>query len=101
MIIIGTSTFTVGKFTVQQRPRFDNPAFAVYIVMLAGEFIGKQFSMPSITDCQWLQRENSPNVTDITSKRAIQINGATPADERRLRAGQAPASHRGRPKRAA
>lgn len=56
MIIASTSTFTLGRFTVHVRPRFDNPAWAVYVVFLGERLVGKQFSIPSLSDCQWLLR---------------------------------------------
>ena len=56
MIVATTSSFVVGKYTVQQRPRFDNPAFAVFIIFLGAKLIGKQFSMPSVSDCDALKR---------------------------------------------
>lgn len=56
MIIAVASTFTLGRFTVQVRPRHDNPAFAVYIVFRGERLIGKNFSRPGLSDCQWLER---------------------------------------------
>lgn len=55
MIIAATSSFTLGPFTVQVRPRFDSPAWAVYIVLRGRRLIGKQFSRPSLDDCRWLE----------------------------------------------
>jgi hypothetical protein len=69
MIIAATSSYTLGRFTVQQRPRFDNPAWAVYIVFLGERLIGKSFSMPDIGCCEWLQR-NSVYATDSQHLRA-------------------------------
>lgn len=63
MIIAATSTFTLGRFTVCVRPRFDSPAWAVYIVYLGERLIGKQFSRPSLSDCQWLKRNNGTYAT--------------------------------------
>jgi hypothetical protein len=60
MIIAATSSFTVGRFTVLQRPRHDNPYFAVFVIYLGEVFIGKQFSMPSESDCQSLGRNHEP-----------------------------------------
>ena len=56
MNIAETSTFAVGKFTVRQSVRPDNPFFPCYSVFLCAVFIGKQFSYPSASDCEWLQR---------------------------------------------
>lgn len=57
MIIVETASFQLGAYTVQQRPRPDNPAFAVFVVMKAAKIIGRQFSRPSEDDCKWLERE--------------------------------------------
>lgn len=55
-MIAETSTFAVDCFVVQQRPRQDNPYWAVFIVFLNGKLIGKQFSRPTLSDCRWLER---------------------------------------------
>ena len=68
-------TFDIGPFKVHQRPRFDNPAFAVYIVMLGTMLIGKSFSRPDLSCCEWLQRTNgvyassSANLKELTGPR--------------------------------
>jgi hypothetical protein len=60
VMIAATSSFAVGRFTVHQRPRLDNPYFAVFIVHLKGVYIGRQFSMPSVGDCESLGRRHMP-----------------------------------------
>ena len=70
-----TRIFAVGRFTVQQRPRFDNPAFAVYIVFLGERLIGKQFSRPSRSDCEWLRRTNG---VYAKQSRALEISKGRP-----------------------
>ena len=65
MIVATTSSFTVGRYTVQQRPRFDNPAFAVFIIFLGAKLIGKQFSMPSVSDCDTLKRQASEDAKPL------------------------------------
>ena len=50
--------FTLGPYTVRIRVRPDNPAFGAYVVMRGEEFIGRSFSRPSLSDCDWLAREN-------------------------------------------
>lgn len=56
MIVCETRTFTLGKFTVRQSPRFDNPAWAVYTVYLGDKVIGKSFSIPDLGCCEYLER---------------------------------------------
>lgn len=48
---------TLGKYTVVIAIRQDNPAFPCYRVFVGERLIGKQFSVPSISDCQWLERQ--------------------------------------------
>ena len=46
----------LGCYTVRQALRPDNPAFPIYLVYAGERLIGRQFSVPSITDCEWLER---------------------------------------------
>jgi hypothetical protein len=55
--IVETRTFMLGVYTVQQRPRFDSPGWGQYLVFLKGVLIGKCFSCPCESDCQWLERQ--------------------------------------------
>jgi hypothetical protein len=52
------STFTIGKYTVREQLRFDNPAFPQYVVFLGDKLIGKSFSRPDLGCCQFLERES-------------------------------------------
>lgn len=53
-MIAETLIYQVGAFTVRQQPRFDNPAFAQFLIFLGDVLIGKQFSIPCESDCLWL-----------------------------------------------
>jgi hypothetical protein len=53
-----TTTITLGRYTVRQGIRVDNPAFPSYLIYCGERLIGKQFSMPSESDCAWLERTN-------------------------------------------
>lgn len=64
MNIAETRTYQIGKFTIRQQPHFDNPAFAQYLVYFGERLVGKQFSAPSESDCEWLSRQ-----TDIECPR--------------------------------
>lgn len=57
MNIIEVRTFHIGSYTVHQRPRFDSPGWAQYLVYLGEVLIGKCFSCPCESDCQWLERQ--------------------------------------------
>ena len=50
-------SMTIGRFTVLISIRPDNPAFPAYVVMVDGHVIGRQFSVPSLSDCEWLERQ--------------------------------------------
>ena len=51
---VGT-TFSLGPYVVRIALRQDNPAFARYLVFRKGRIVGRQFSRPSLPDCQWLE----------------------------------------------
>jgi hypothetical protein len=51
-----TTTITLGRYTVRQGIRVDNPAFPSYLIYCGERLIGKQFSMPSESDCAWLDQ---------------------------------------------
>lgn len=57
-MIADTTSFDLGPFKIHQRPRFDNPAFAVYLVFRGERLIGKSFSRPDQSCCEWLERTN-------------------------------------------
>lgn len=44
---------------VQIRLRADNPAFPAYVVMHRGLEIGRQYSVPSLSDCEWIRRTHT------------------------------------------
>lgn len=54
MNIIECRTFAIGRFTVQQRPRFDSPGWGQYLVFIGKVLIGKSFSVPNLDCCEWL-----------------------------------------------
>ena len=56
MIVAETRSFDLGPFTVHQRPRFDNPAFAVYMVFRGIRLVGKSFSVPNRDWCESIER---------------------------------------------
>jgi hypothetical protein len=57
MNIVEPKSWMCGPFTIHQRARFDSPAWAVYIVCLGEKQIGKQFSIPQLSDCEWLMHQ--------------------------------------------
>lgn len=85
MNIVETFTFTVGKYRVIQRPRFDSPGWGQYCVYLGEVLIGKCFSMPDVSACEWLEREqreqtfyaySSAPLPDLTGARRAHTGGA-------------------------
>ncbi len=49
----------LGKFSVVIRIRLDNPAFPQYLVYDGQFLVGKQFSVPTLSDCEWLARQQA------------------------------------------
>lgn len=47
---------TIGVYTVRCMMRPDNPYWPRYVVFRGERRVGVQFSMPSESDCQWLER---------------------------------------------
>jgi hypothetical protein len=47
----------IGRFRIQIRIRVDNPAFPQYLIYCGMQLIGKQFSVPTLSDCEWLERQ--------------------------------------------
>lgn len=68
-MICETKVYQVGRYTVRQQPHFDNPAFPQYLVFLKDRLIGKQFSVPSESDCQWLERQAAAEKLSYTDGR--------------------------------
>lgn len=50
---------TLGKYTVVIAMRQDNPAFPCYRISIGVHLIGKQFSVPTLSDCEWLERQHA------------------------------------------
>lgn len=71
MNIVETRVYALGNFTIQQRPRPDSPGWAVYVVLYQGKVIGKQFSVPTISDCEWLSRQKSEELVYAVANESI------------------------------
>lgn len=67
MVIAETRIYDLGRYTIQQRPRPDNPYWAVYMVFRGEKLIGRQFSVPTISDCAWLDRQKEDEVRYASS----------------------------------
>lgn len=50
------TSFELGPYIVRIGLRHDNPAFPVYLVFRGERLIGKHFSRPGLSDCEWLER---------------------------------------------
>lgn len=75
MIIAETRSFAVGRFTIWQRPRLDNPAWPQYLIYLAERLVGKSFSVPDEECCTRMARYGDEFAAD----------DAPPAKRRKLR----------------
>jgi hypothetical protein len=78
---VGT-TFQLGRYTVRVAMRQDNPAFAKYLIFRNNLLVGRQFSRPSLSDCEWLEKWGT-KYADVSFQRDIS------AEERRTRGGDA------------
>lgn len=47
----------LGRYTVVQRLRFDNPAWPQYVIFAGDKLVGKSFSMPDEGWCQFLEQQ--------------------------------------------
>lgn len=85
-MIAETLTFDLGHFTVWQRPRFDNPAWPVYIVYLRDRLVGKSFSRPDLSCCEWLAKQKTlePVYADTSAPLwKAELRGVTKARKRK------------------
>lgn len=57
----------LGRFRIVVRIRLDNPAFPQYLVYVGPNLIGKQFSVPTLSDCEWLERQRTEEIVYATS----------------------------------
>jgi hypothetical protein len=69
VIIAESRTFPAGPYTVRQQLRFDNPYWPQYVIFLGEVLIGKQFSIPNESDCEWLRRTNGVYATSSADLR--------------------------------
>lgn len=61
-----TKMTTLGPYTIREGLRPDNPAFPCYLVFRGAKLIGRQFSMPSLTDCEWLEANREGRYAEPT-----------------------------------
>lgn len=52
--------FSLGRFRILAKPLETNPAWTTHHIYLKGEFIGKQLSVPSLEDCEYLVCTTKP-----------------------------------------
>jgi hypothetical protein len=57
VLIAESRTFKVGRYTIRQQPRFDNPAFGKYLIFRGDDLIGSTFSVPDAACCEWLEAQ--------------------------------------------
>lgn len=83
MMIAQVRIYAVGRFTVREQPRPDNPYWPVYIVILNDRIVGKGFSKPNESDCQWMLANTrdgdlvyaNPSVAKIPRTYRVKPNG--------------------------
>ncbi len=52
--VVETKEWMCGKYKIIQRPRTDNPSFAVFLIYHHNKYLGRQFSMPNKEDCRFV-----------------------------------------------
>ena len=63
-----TRWFKLGPYIVYQRPLKDNPAFALFIMSRDGVVLGKQCSVPQLSDCKWHELQRGVYASDTKSR---------------------------------
>lgn len=84
---------TLGKFTIIIAVRPDNPAFPCYRVFIGARMIGKQFSIPTLSDCEWLERQTHEELVYASQSEYSRSDGTYSVQ--RIRGGQATKKNRG------
>lgn len=59
----------LGPYTVVEGLRHDNPAWPLFLIYKGDALIGKQFSRPCLSDCEWLDRERGVYATSSNETR--------------------------------
>ncbi len=58
MIIAESFIYELGEFTIRKQPLHLNPAFATHLIYYRGKLVGRQLSVPILSDCEWHQRRH-------------------------------------------
>lgn len=53
MIIADSFIYELGEYTIRKQPLALNPAFSTHLIFFKGVLVGRQFSVPCISDCNW------------------------------------------------
>lgn len=75
MVICEQKTWDIGPFTIRQAVRPDNPAWPVYLVSRGDKLVGKSFSMPDLSACQWLERQTKDETIYATDSAKLPDKG--------------------------
>ena len=65
--IAETRIYQIGRFTIRQQPLPLNPAWATHLIFLGRQLIGRQFSVPCTSDCEWHLRRRGVYATSAES----------------------------------
>ena len=68
MPIVENLTWHLGPFTIHQRARLDSPAWAVFLIYRGSLLIGKNFSRPSESDCEYIASWRGVYASDTKSR---------------------------------
>lgn len=68
-------TLQLGPYTVLCTLRHDNPHWPRYLIFRRDKLIGKQFSIPCRSDCEWHERRHGQYATAVESQQLFKGYG--------------------------
>lgn len=87
MILIAEQrVWKLGPYVVRQTIRPDNPYWPAYLIFRRDKLVGRQFSNPSESDCQWLEYLNGVYATKSHApQKFTTFRGGRPTNAERAR----------------
>ena len=65
--IAPTRVYDLGKYTIRAQPLTLNPYWTTHLIFLRGKLIGRQLSVPSLSDCRWFEVRGGVYATEEES----------------------------------
>jgi hypothetical protein len=67
VIIAETFIYELERYTIRRQPLPTNPAFATHLIYFKGKLVGRQLSVPTVSDCEWYERRHGVYATQSES----------------------------------